>query len=186
MHHLCDAPGAVSRLRAEADALVADDDVAGGMDSAARLVWAGAVANEAMRLRPVAPVLILENTRPVTVADVAVPAGTWLALLTRPPVLQDRNFTAAAQFRPERWLDGQGGTGAAHEAGAHMPFGSGPRICPGRSLALLEMKVVLSAVYKAFELERLGVAGDVSEVFAFTMSPRGLKVKLRRRDSVRL
>jgi cytochrome P450 len=67
-----------------------------------------------------------------------------------------------------------------------MPFGSGPRICPGRSLALLEMKVVLSAVYKAFELERVGVAGDVSEIFAFTMSPRGLKVKLRRRGSARL
>jgi cytochrome P450/nitrite reductase/ring-hydroxylating ferredoxin subunit len=186
MHHLCDAPEAVAQLRNEADTLLADRAVAGGMDSAARLEFAGAVANEAMRLRPVAPALLLENTRAVTLADVAVPAGTWLALLTRPPVLQDRNFTAAAQFRPERWLDGHGGTGAAHEAGAHMPFGSGPRICPGRSLALLEMKVILSAVYKAFELERVGGAEDVGESFAFTMSPRGLKVKLHRRGAARL
>ena len=59
-----------------------------------------------------------------------------------------------------------------------MPFGSGPRICPGRSLALLEMKVLLAMLYHSFEVERIGSAAAVTEQFAFTMSPTGLKVRL--------
>jgi cytochrome P450 len=62
-----------------------------------------------------------------------------------------------------------------------MPFGSGPRICPGRSLALLEMKVVLALLYGSFDVERAGAATDVEERFSFTMMPEGLAVRLRPR-----
>lgn len=62
-----------------------------------------------------------------------------------------------------------------------MPFGSGPRLCPGRTLALVEMKVVLATLYKNFEVERYGRTDAVRENFAFTMSPVGLQVRLRHR-----
>jgi cytochrome P450 len=180
VHHLCDAPDAVSRLRAESAARRAGGGVPADIASADGLTYAGAVANEAMRLRPVAPIVLLAATRDAVVGDVAVPNGTWLALLTRPPATAARHFGAPAAFRPERWLD-ERASGGAHEPSAHMPFGSGPRICPGRTLALLEMKLVLSMLYESFDVERVGAAGDVSETFAFTMSPVGLRVRLRRR-----
>ena len=62
-----------------------------------------------------------------------------------------------------------------------MPFGSGPRLCPGRTLALLEMKLVLATLFRNFDVERDGRAGDVREHFSFTMSPVGLRVRLRPR-----
>jgi cytochrome P450 len=64
-----------------------------------------------------------------------------------------------------------------------MPFGSGPRLCPGRSLALLEMRVALATLARGFEPERVGHRRDVSERFAFTMGPRGLRVRLRPRPA---
>jgi len=68
-----------------------------------------------------------------------------------------------------------------HNVSAYMPFGSGPRMCPGRSLALLEMKTLLSMLYKNFDVDRVGRSEDVSELYGFTMSPTGLKARLRPR-----
>ena len=180
VHHACDAPNVIARLRAEADAMRSTDAAPDDIETANGLAYAGAVANEAMRLRPVAPTLLLEANQDVVIGDVAVPNGTWIALHTRSPALDDRHFGDPLTFRPERWLD-PAATGGAHDASAHIPFGSGPRICPGRSLALLEMKVVLGMLFGDFDVERVGDADEVTELFAFTMAPVGVRVRLHRR-----
>ena len=181
VHHLLDAPDAVERLRAEADAVLGGETVAVDIETANRLAFAGAVANEAMRLRPVAPLLFFESNHDVSIGDVAVPKGTWVCVLTRPPATDEHHFADPAAFRPGRWIDNDTRRGA-HEPSAHIPFGSGPRICPGRTLALLEMKMVLAMLYGAFDVERVGDAAAVDELFAFTMSPVGVRVRLRRRS----
>jgi hypothetical protein len=43
------------------------------------------------------------------------------------------------------------------------------------------MKVVLAALYGAFDVERVGASAAVREHYAFTMSPEGLRVRLRPR-----
>ena len=43
------------------------------------------------------------------------------------------------------------------------------------------MKSFLSMMYKSFDVERAGRAEDVTELFGFTMSPVGLRVRLRPR-----
>ena len=123
-------------------------------ESAQRLTYAGAVANETMRLRPVAPMLFLQTNIATTVGDLQVPAQTPVAVLMRPPAVDARNFERPTAFLPERWTAPSG----AHEPSAHIPFGSGPRLCPGRTLALLEMKVVLATLYRNFDVERDGAA----------------------------
>ena len=62
-----------------------------------------------------------------------------------------------------------------------LPFGSGPRICPGRALAMLEMRVVLATLYASFDVERVGAKEAVRERYSFTVGPEGLRVRLRRR-----
>ncbi|HET7293404.1 MAG TPA: cytochrome P450 [Vicinamibacteria bacterium] len=178
VHHVCDSPAALAGLRRELDSVLGPNLVPDDFDAANRLAYAGAVANESMRLRPVAPFLVLEANADTVVGDVVVPAGTKVAALARPPVREAANFEAPEEFRPERWL---GAPGGAHEPSAHMPFGSGPRLCPGRTLALLEMKVVLATLYRSFDVARVGPSAAVRENFAFTMSPVGLDVRLRPR-----
>ncbi len=154
--------------------------MADDIETAHKLVWAGAIANETMRLRPVAPFLLLDAKVDTVVGDLLVVAGTRVAVLMRPAALDPRHFFEPHAFRPERWLDESPGM---HEASVHIPFGSGARICPGRLLAILEMKLLLSMLYKNFEVERVGNAEEVREQFAFTMSPVNLKVRLRRRPN---
>jgi cytochrome P450 len=58
-----------------------------------------------------------------------------------------------------------------------------PRICPGRSLALLELRVVLTSLLRSFELERVGRSEDVNEDFDFTLTPTNLRARLHRRTN---
>ncbi len=192
VHELCERPDVVTALRAELDAVLGEKAVPGDIETAGRLSYASAIANEAMRLRPVAPFLGLEAIRDTTIGDIALGAGQRFVLLTRPPGVDAQHFATPTELVPERWLGRDGkasGDPAPAERGAHdvqvmLPFGSGPRICPGRSLALLEMRVVLTALYKEFELVRVGRASEVKEIFAFTMHPRGLFVRIKPRRRV--
>ena len=65
-----------------------------------------------------------------------------------------------------------------------MPFGAGPRLCPGRYLALAEMKMVIAMVLRGFEIEAVTTpdAAEPRERMAFTMSPVGLKLRVRERE----
>jgi cytochrome P450/nitrite reductase/ring-hydroxylating ferredoxin subunit len=178
IHQLCDSPQWTSEIRREADEIVGATIVAGSHDIAGRLVCAGAVASETMRLRPVGPISFADANVDTSLGDYIVPKETAVLALLRPAALDRANFFDPLAFRPERWLDD---SIRPHNVSAYMPFGSGPRMCPGRSLALLEMKTLLSMLYKNFDVERVGASADVSELYGFTMSPAGLRVRLRSR-----
>ncbi|HSO35838.1 MAG TPA: cytochrome P450 [Labilithrix sp.] len=180
VHHLCEDARVVEALRAEVDPLLGEHLVPRDLEQAGELPYVAAVANESMRLRPVAPMQFVEPLRDVVVGDVAVPKGMTIIVLSRPPVLEPARFEEPQTFLPERWIPGA--RSGPHDAAAHIPFGSGPRICPGRSLALLEMRVVLASLYRNFDVERASPASEVEEISAFTMMPVGLRVRLRRRQ----
>jgi cytochrome P450 len=87
--------------------------------------------------------------------------------------------TRAEEFNPERWLGGDGLE--APDQKSFLAFGAGPRFCPGRNLAFLEAKTALAMIARNFELELDPAADPVTEQLAFTMSPQGLRIRLRQR-----
>ena len=181
VHELCDTPLWSDALRREADDVFGLPDVAADVDAVNQLAVASAVANEALRLRPVAPFSGASANVDTSLGEFFIPKGTTILFLFRPEAVDPMNFVDPLAFKPERWLDAPSGP---HNPSAQIPFGSGPRMCPGRSLALLEMKTLLSMMYKSFDVERAGRAEDVTELFGFTMSPAGLRVRLRPRSGV--
>ncbi len=176
IHQLCDSPRWTSEIRREADTFVGASIAPASHDVATHLVCAGAVAAETMRLRPVAPVIFHDAAAETSLGRYIVPKGTIVAALLRSVAIDPANFADPLGFRPERWLDD---ANRPRNLSVAMPFGSGPRMCPGRPLALLVMKTLLSMLYKNFDVDRAGDAADVSELYGFTMSPRGLRVRLR-------
>ena len=67
---------------------------------------------------------------------------------------------------------------------AAMPFGAGPRMCPGRYLALMEIKMAMAMLLGSFEIESVDTpdGAPAREHLAFTMAPLGLRLRLRLRD----
>ena len=101
-------------------------------------------------------------------------------VLTRLPGVDPSLVEDARRFEPARWLDGPSAA-SLQRGGLHVPFGSGPRMCPARNLALIEIRLVLSTLYRNFNVQRVGASESVSEASGFTMMPRGVRVRLEPR-----
>ena len=145
-----------------------------------RLAYIEAVTQETMRLKPVAPVLFFEPVEDLEIAGVSVPKNTAIMVPTLHAPLQETHFGAAAQFRPERWLETATPSACPHNTKAFVPFGGGPRFCPGRQLAMVEIKTVMAMLCAAFKVIKMDHPDPVREVFAFTMMPVNLSVRFKR------
>ena len=179
-------PNEWARARDEVDAVVGAGSLAKSIDQLSQLDFLEACANEALRLKPVAPMNIVHATRDVVVGDVAVPKGTFVACVMRPAGMESSRFEDPQAFRPSRWMkgghaEGEGMMGAKRVV---MPFGAGPRVCPGRYLALAEIKMVMSMLLANFEVATMKTPeGGPGERMSLTMSPIGLTLQLAPRRS---
>ncbi len=171
---------------AEVDASLQADAMPRSVQAAARLTLVEDCAAEAMRLRPVGPLAHLENNVPTELDGVALPAGTFVLGVVRRGAVDTSAAEDAAEFRPSRWqaaaTDQPGAkTGDQRLIAASIPFGAGPRICPGRYLAMLEMKMVLATIARNYQLIEVGTEDGAPprEHLAFTLSPVGLRMKIK-------
>jgi cytochrome P450 len=187
LHLVAQQPEVLVRLRDEVREALGDDRVPTRLDQLERLFYVQACIHESMRLKPVAPMLPHQAARDTVVAGVEIPQGTLCIFLLRAPALDAQHFAQPERFEPERWL-AQGKDPAttlpASPKRISMPFGAGPRMCPGRYLALLEIKMAIATLFGSFDLVSVQGRGGkgVDEHLAFTMAPTPLSMKLRTRQ----
>jgi cytochrome P450 len=182
MHFLTDYPAVQCTLQQEADAVLGEARLLPEFQAHERLRYIEAVAHETLRLKSVAPVLSMEPLQAVEVGGLHLPAGTAVFLLTRYGGLHEPAFTNADHFQPERWLTAPPEPRTGHTPQAFMPFGGGPRVCPGRHLALLEIKTVMAMLGRNFTLTTPVGTPPVGEHFAFTLKPTHLRLQIRHRE----
>jgi cytochrome P450 len=143
-----------------------------------------ACAQEAMRLKPVAPFITLEALEDTIVHDIEVPKGSVVWCVIRHDSVSTQLARDAHEFNPWRWLEG-----AADDEGARQlrkssnPFGAGPRACPGRYLAMLEIKSALAMLLGNFDIASVKTPDKLppKEMMGFVMSPLGLTMHVRHR-----
>jgi len=170
---------ALERASAEVRRVLGDERVPTRFDQLEQLEFVEACVHETMRLKPVAPLLLQQAARDTTLGGISIPAGTTCAFLMRAPATDPQNFPQPLAFDPDRWLREEAGGGKR----ISMPFGAGPRMCPGRYLALMEMKMAMATLLGGFDLVSVGSAdgAPVSERLSFTMTPSPLAMHLRAR-----
>lgn len=170
---------ALERAAAEVRRVLGDDRVPTRFEQLEQLEFVDACAQETLRLKPVAPILSQQAARDTTLGGISIPAGTVCMFLLRAPANDARHFPHPAAFDPDRWV--------REDAGAtrriSMPFGAGPRMCPGRYLALLEIKMAVATLLASFDLVSVGAAdgGEVGERLSFTLVPTPMQMRLRAR-----
>jgi cytochrome P450 len=157
-------PAAYERLR---DTARSDGDPDGYLE---------ATIHEAMRSRPVIPIIGRRVTVPWQLGDYQVPAET--AILISILLLHHREelYPEPFAFRPERFLGQKPGTYT------WIPFGGGIRRCLGAALAMAEQRVVLRAIARRTDLEAPDPRPERARHRNVTMIPSaGARVVLRAR-----
>lgn len=177
-HYLCEEPASQDALHAETAAVLGAGQQVEAFEQLNALPYTEAATREAMRLRPVAPVLSFEALKNTEVGAFSLAAGDIVAALMRLPGMNPQLLDAPEQFRPERWLSAEDARLSAAKK-ALMPFGGGPRFCPGRYLALAEIKMVATMLARNFRIAR--EPGEVGERYQLSMMPTGLRVRLEAR-----
>ncbi|RPD57205.1 high nitrogen upregulated cytochrome P450 monooxygenase 2, partial [Lentinus tigrinus ALCF2SS1-7] len=167
-------PEAYSKLQAEVDKFYPAGESTSDTQYHRDMHYLQAVINEALRLLPPVPLgsqrQVPHASAPVVVGSTVLPPGTIVYLA--PWVLQrdPRNFVFPDAFWPERWLiasnqlryeDAQLPSSVVqtecpefvHNEVAFTPFSVGPMNCPGKGLAMMEIRMVVVALVRDFRFE---------------------------------
>jgi len=195
MPYLAADPALQQRLHEQATAALGAHDVCPDHDTMKSLDVFEALSMEALRLRPVVTFLGLDTLQDKVIGGVALPARTRVFLMFRPAQTSEKHFACPHAYDPQRWLhkegkegkegrEGRAGSeGAAHDPRAFLQFGAGPRVCPGRHLAVVELRLVLSMLLKHFEIELACDPAEIEEHVHFTMLPSKMPVRLKQRTA---
>ena len=146
---LAQFPEAQQRLRLEVQAALAGQERPLGFDDLRLLPYGTALFNETLRLYPPVSFFIREATADGQLGQSRCPMGALLTL--SPWVIQrhEQHWSDPNAFRPERFL---AGSATAQERAwardAWLPFGLGPRKCPGAAFALQEALLVLAELVR--------------------------------------
>ncbi|CAL4927458.1 unnamed protein product [Urochloa decumbens] len=155
MSLLLNHPNVLKKAQAEMDAAVGTSRLV-SPDDVPRLGYLQCILDETLRLYPAVPLLVPhESTADCTVGGHYVPSGTLLIVnaytIHRDPAV----WTDPAAFRPERFQDGSA------EGRLLLPFGMGRRRCPGDTLSLRTLGLVLGTLIQCFDWETVGGADEV-------------------------
>ena len=161
---------AVTEARDHATAGVFDPAAAGKLE-----VLVGATY-ETLRLSPVIPIVPRWCAEPLSLGDIELSAGTYVApcvyLTQRDPAV----YPEPDRFMPERFAQSRPGPFE------YFPFGGSHRLCVGNSFTLFEVPLILATVFAAAELSLAGPRRQAFGRHGITLSPAGgTPIRLERR-----
>ncbi|NUO60704.1 MAG: cytochrome P450 [Hamadaea sp.] len=122
--------------------------------------YIGAFIKETLRLHPPQWLITRTTAERVRIGGYEIDRGVEVLLCPYLLHRDPRFWRDPERFDPARWL----GTGQPHARHAYLPFGAGPRFCPGSQLATAQLTVVTRLLARDYRLK----LPPVSEVRATT------------------
>ncbi|XP_028416651.1 cytochrome P450 3A16-like [Dendronephthya gigantea] len=147
LYFLAQNPDVQKRLRQEVEVTLNEKEEC--WETYDSMEYLTAVVNESLRLRPSAPVYRRQVIQEDNILGYKIPAGSMVVIPLYALHRKPEYWSDPETFNPERFLEPNMQNNPNHRY-AFMPFSSGPRICIGYRFALMEIKVVLSALIRRF------------------------------------
>jgi cytochrome P450 len=169
-------PAVEARVHEEVDRVFGDRAPAYG--DLERLVYSRAVIDETLRLFPPVHVFSRQALGDDEVCGHRVPKGSFVTVASWVLHRHKLWWQDPQEFRPERFLPENADK---IDRFAYIPFGTGPRVCLGKHLGLLEATMLFAMTARGFRL-RLKPGASVEPLGRMTLRPRwGMPMIVERR-----
>lgn len=139
------------------------------------LIYLEAVIHENLRLNPTVPATTRSASVDTTLSDgTFVPKGTRV-MLSIYSLMRSKKVWGddALEFKPERWINPSTGTLVTVSPFKFPAFLAGPRVCLGKKLAKIELKMMLAVVLSRFDLATLDDPWQMTYQAGLTASVKG-------------
>lgn len=167
------------KYMSEVDSIVGANKI--DLNLLAQLPLGLCIAKESLRLYPPAWVLPRQARENTELSGYKIVKGSLVNLVPFVMHRDERFFTNAQDFVPERFA-------AGNEEKIHpfafFPFGMGPRSCIGKEFALMEMQLVMATITKHFYFELEDAKVEIEPNPLVSLEPKdGVKVIVRKRSA---
>ena len=149
--YMCIHPDVQKRCQKEIDETLDRSEFV-TLEHKPKLIYNQAVMMEILRFITIAPMALWHSNKndEVVIDEYTVPKETLFTYNIWAVHLNKEYWRDPEVFRPERWIDRE--TGSIKDHSSHyMPFGTGPRICLGESLAKVEYLIFLTTMLQHFK-----------------------------------
>jgi cytochrome P450 len=162
LHELLKKPEEITKIRADVDAVAHGANLKGGDYN--KLPHVRDAFKEALRIHPSAYEIAREADHDTKIGDIEIKKGDLVRMSVLHMHRSEDFWKDAKEFKPARF------EGNAFPR-AYMPFGAGPRVCLGMTMALTEGTLSLAEIFNRVDLKMTQEPAD--ELLAFTMRPVG-------------
>ncbi|KYQ88304.1 hypothetical protein DLAC_10999 [Tieghemostelium lacteum] len=136
-----------------------------------------AFIKEVMRVHPILPLGLPRKAKEdIWVQDVFIPKDTQIIPNIRSLLQSEQFWDDPLTFKPERFLNDM-------QSQHFVPFGVGPRMCIGMTLATEEIYSAIANIILNFKISPLNGIDkiDESEIYGLTIHPNAFQVKIEKR-----
>ncbi|GBN29366.1 Cytochrome P450 4c3 [Araneus ventricosus] len=171
-HH----PDVQSKLHEELDRTFGKDvDTPISVNDLNHLDYMECVIKESNRIYTVIPIYGRQFYEDTTICGYTIPKGSSGIVLSYYLHRDETVFPDPEKFDPDRFLP-------ENEINipdfTYIPFSAGPRNCIGKKFALMEMKTILAAILRRFELHSLDGRDKVLPLMQVTLHP-SIRIRIR-------
>ena len=172
-------PEVEQRVLAEVDAVLGDRTAT--YEDFGRLKYLEMVVKETMRLYPAAGFLFgREVVEDVEIGGYTLRKGAWVFVSPYIVHRDPNNFKEPEKFDPERFAPGRVESIPPY---TYLPFGGGPRICVGNSMAMMEIVLLAATVLQRFRLALEQGQPEVESELEVVLRPKGeLRMRVLQRQ----
>lgn len=174
LYELLKHPQILADARAEADRVFVDGK-APAPEAFRDMPTLHAVAQETLRLYPIAGVLPRIATRDIEFSGYTIPKGEQFMIANAAPHFSPEFYKDPYTFDIERYHEPRN---EHKKRGVFAPFGAGPHTCLGAGLAEVQIMITIATLlyYAEFTMDPLNY--KLKKAYTPSMTPKGFGIKL--------